>query len=55
MFKALHRKGDWYQILLISYYKVTGFWVADAKVMCFDLSEGEPVSYHVNATVEGEK
>lgn len=36
-------------------YKVTGFWVADAKVMCFDLSEGELVRYHVNATVEGEK
>jgi len=36
-------------------YKVTGFWVADAKVMCFDLSEGEPMSYRVNAPVEGDE
>jgi len=36
-------------------YKVTGFWVADAKVMCFDLSEGEPVNYRVNAPVEGDE
>ena len=27
-------------------YKVTGFWVAEAKTMCFDLNEGEPQSYH---------
>lgn len=36
-------------------YKVTGFWVADAKVMCFDLSEGEPVSYRVNVSAEGDE
>lgn len=36
-------------------YKVTGFWVADAKVMCFDLNEGEPMSYRVNAPVEGDE
>lgn len=36
-------------------YKVTGFRVADAKVMCFDPKEGEPVSYRVNAPVEGDE
>ena len=26
-------------------YKVTGFWVADAKTMCFDLNEGVQEEY----------
>lgn len=33
-------------------YKVTGFWVADAKTMCFDLSEGVPMRYHTGAAGE---
>lgn len=36
-------------------YKVTGFWVADAKVMCFDLNEGEPLSTRGNAAMEGDE
>lgn len=31
-------------------YKVTGFWVADAKAMCFDLSEGVQEVFRVPAT-----
>lgn len=27
-------------------YRVRGFWVADAKTMCFDLSEGVQEDYH---------
>ena len=26
-------------------YKISGFWVADAKTMCFDLNEAVPKSY----------
>lgn len=33
-------------------YKVTGFWVADAKTMCFDLNEGEPQRYHTGPAGE---
>ena len=29
-------------------YKVTGFWVAEAKTMCFDLNEGKQEVYRVN-------
>lgn len=35
-------------------YKVTGFWVADAKVMCFDLNEGEPMGNRSSAVSEGQ-
>lgn len=34
-------------------YKVRGFWVADAKTMCFDLSEGVQEDYR-SATAEDE-
>ncbi len=33
-------------------YKVTGFWVADAKTMCFDLSEGVQEDFRVSGTTE---
>jgi len=33
-------------------YKVTGFWVADAKTMCFDLSEGQVDTYRQTAESE---
>ena len=33
-------------------YKVTGFWVADAKTMCFDLSEGVQEDFRVNNSSE---
>ena len=33
-------------------YKVTGFWVPDAKTMCFDLTEGEPQRYFNGAAIE---
>jgi len=37
-------------------YKVTGFWVADAKTMCFDLSEGIQEDFHTsNSEVKAEK
>lgn len=35
-------------------YKVTGFWVAEAKTMCFDLSEGQVDTYRQNAESEAE-
>lgn len=31
-------------------YKVTGFWVADSKTMCFALAEGVRADYHVHAS-----
>lgn len=34
-------------------YRVRGFWVADAKTMCFDLSEGVQEDFRVSATDEG--
>lgn len=33
-------------------YKVTGFWVAEAKTMCFDLNEGVPQNYHSGGASE---
>lgn len=33
-------------------YKVTGFWVAEAKTMCFDLSEGVQEDYRSNGADE---
>lgn len=36
-------------------YKVTGFWVADAKTMCFDLSEGVQEDFRVNNSSEDTK
>lgn len=35
-------------------YRVRGFWVAEAKTMCFDLSEGVQEDYR-NAANEGEE
>lgn len=36
-------------------YKVTGFWVADAKTMCFDLSEGVQEDFRTSTTEDGEE
>ena len=36
-------------------YKVTGFWVADAKTMCFDLNEAVPQNYHTGPAIEDQE
>jgi len=33
-------------------YKITGFWVADAKTMCFDLAEGIQEDFRSNSSDE---
>ena len=33
-------------------YKVTGFWVAEYKTLCFDLNEGEQLIYRSGAATE---
>lgn len=33
-------------------YKVNGFWVAEAKTMCFDVNEGEAQNYFNQSTLK---
>lgn len=43
-------KGNW---MPDKRYRVRGFWVADAKTMCFDLSEATQESFRAAAAEEG--